>query len=105
MRFFTAASLLPDASTRYFFCPSAWRHRETPTAASYPANLTPPWKKYPTAVGPNPVSKPLVPSAATILRPAVSNELRARAGSIWIRVLTTSIAVGQVCKSSKSTSR
>jgi len=65
------------------------------TDASYPANLAPPWKKYPTAVGPNPVKSPLVPSDATIFRPADKSESRASAGSIWIRVLTTSMAICQ----------
>jgi hypothetical protein len=66
------------------------------TEASYPANLAPPWKKYPTAVGPNPVKSPLGPSEATIFLPADSSESRASAGSIWIRVLTTSIAGASV---------
>jgi hypothetical protein len=66
------------------------------TEASYPANLAPPWKKYPTAVGPKPVKSPLGPSDATIFLPADSSESRASAGSIWIRVLTTSMAVCQL---------
>ena len=104
-----AASLLPRASTISFFYQissfESFFHRpmyngaselcKLHTDASYPANLAPPWKKYPTAVGPNPVKRPLVPSDATIFRPADRSESRASAGSIWIRVLTTSMAICQ----------
>lgn len=41
----------------------------------------------------HPVSRPPAPSALTIDRPAVSMDFRARAGSIWIRVLMTSMGV------------
>jgi len=75
------------------FSPSQYPERRT--LASYPANFAPPWKKYPTAVGPNPVKSPLVPSEATIFLPADKSESLASAGSIWILVLTTSIAARQ----------
>lgn len=75
------------------------------TAASYPANLAPPWNRYPTAVGPKPVKRPFVPSAATIFLPATRSELPFNAGSIWIRVLTTSIAAYQLLSQSAGASR
>lgn len=51
------------------------------------------WTRYPTAVGPKPVRSAEAPSFATMRRPPERRDWPFMAGSICMRVFTTSIAV------------